>query len=88
LTISSARTNALIGFPRNTNATDVIFTLLRSTNLAQAGAWTAIATNTAGVWSPSAIVTETGSSNPVNVIISDALTNAASASYRLQINWP
>lgn len=87
LTISSTRSNVLIGFPRNTNATDVVFTLLRSTNLAQ-GAWTAIATNTAGVWSPSAIVTENGSSNPVNVTISDAFTNAPAANYRLQIAWP
>jgi microcystin-dependent protein len=88
LTINSSGNNVLIGFPRNTNATDVVFTLLRSTNLAQPGAWTAIATNTAGVWTPSAIVTESGSTSPVNVNISDALTNAASANYRLQITWP
>jgi microcystin-dependent protein len=88
LTISSTRSNVLIGFTRNTNATDVIFSLLRSTNLATSGAWTAIATNSAGVWTPSGIVTESGSNSPVNVTISDPLTNAASASYHLQINWP
>ena len=43
LAISSTRSNAVIGFPRNTNATDVIFTLLRSTNLTNTGVWTAIA---------------------------------------------
>jgi len=88
LTISSAGGTANIQFPRNTNATDVVFTLLRSTNLAKSGAWTAIVTNTAGVWTPSAVVAESGATNPVNVTISDALTNAASANYRLQITWP
>jgi microcystin-dependent protein len=88
LTISSAGGTANIQFPRNTNATDVVFTLLRRTNLAESGAWTAIVTNTAGVWTPSAVVAESGSTNPVNVTISDALTNAASANYRLQITWP
>ena len=36
-------------FPRNTNATDVVFTLLRSTNLLNGGAWTGIATNLGAV---------------------------------------
>ncbi len=34
LTITSTSSNVSIGFSRNTNATDVIFTLQRSTNLA------------------------------------------------------
>jgi microcystin-dependent protein len=88
LTINSSSNNVLIGFPRNTNATDVVFTLLRSTELTQPVVWTAIATNTAGVWTPSSIVTESGSTSPVNVTISDALTNAPAANYRLQITWP
>jgi microcystin-dependent protein len=88
VTISSAGGKANIHFLRNTNAIDVVFTLLRSTNLANSGAWSAIATNTAGVWTSAATVTESGSTNPVNVTIPDALTNAASANYRLQITWP
>lgn len=88
LTIHSTSGNALVGFPRNTNATDVIFTLLRSTNPVTPGDWTGIATNVAGAWNPSAIVTETGATNPVNVSISDPLTNAPAANYRLEITWP
>ena len=88
LTINLAGGKVSVGFPRNTNATDVVFTLLRSTNLANPGAWTGIATNLAGAWSPPAIVTETGAANPVNVTISPPLTNAPTANYRLQITWP
>jgi len=88
LVISSTRTNVLIGFSRNTNATDSIFTLQRSTNLANPGAWIGIATNSAGVWTSSAIVTESSSTNPVNVTVSTPLTNTSAANYRLQINWP
>ncbi len=66
-----------VGFPRSTNATDVIFTSpLRSTNLANPGAWTGIATNLAGAWSPPSMVTETGAANPVNVTVSDSFHQA------------
>ena len=88
LKINSAGSNVMVGFSRNTNATDVIFSLQRSTNPAIAGAWTGIATNLAGVWSPPAIVTETGAGNPVNVSISDPRTNEPAANYRLEILWP
>ncbi len=88
LTIHSVGSNVMINFPRNTNATDVVFTVQRSTNVADAGAWTGFATNVAGVWNPPAIVTETGVTNPVNVSVSDTRTNAPAAGYRLQITWP
>ena len=88
LTIHSAGSNVNIGFPRNTNATDVVFTLLRSTNLADPAAWTGIATNLAGVWMSPATVTETGATNPVNVTVSGSPTNAPAANFRLQITWP
>jgi microcystin-dependent protein len=88
LTISSIGSNAIIGFPRNTNAVDVIFTLQRTTNLANPAAWTGIATNLSGAWNPPAIVTETGATNPVSVGVSDSLTNAPAATYRLQVTWP
>ncbi len=88
LTISPAGNNVSIGFPRNTNATDVIFTLQRSTNLANPIAWTGIATYAAGAWNPPAIVTETGSSNGVIVNVSDTRTNGPFENYRLEITWP
>ena len=88
LTINLAGSRVNVGFPRNTNATDVVFTLLRSTNLANGGNWTGIATNLAGIWSLPAVVTETGAANPVNVIVSDPRTNTPAANYRLQITWP
>jgi microcystin-dependent protein len=88
LNLKSANHNAVIGFPRNTNAIDVVFTLQRSTNLANPNAWTGIATNVAGVWSPSNVAAETGVANPVNVSISDPLTNSPNVDYRLQVTWP
>ena len=88
LTINSAGNEVMIHFPRNTNATDVTFLLQRAAGLNNSNAWTAIATNSLGAWTPPAIVTETGATNPVNVSVSDALTNRPSADYRLQITWP
>ena len=88
LTIQSAGGNAVVHFPRNTNATDVVFTLQRSSNLANSAAWMGIATNTGGAWSSPAVVTETGSTNPVSVTVSTSLTNAPATNYRLQITWP
>jgi microcystin-dependent protein len=87
LAISSSSGYAMVNFPRNTNATDVIFTLQSSTNLANP-VWTGVATNTAGIWSSPAAVTETGSTNPVTVTVSAPLTNGPVANYRLQITWP
>jgi microcystin-dependent protein len=88
LTINSAGNGMMIRFPRNTNATDVTFLLQRTAGLNNSNAWTAIATNSLGGWTPPAIVTETGATNPVNVSVSDARTNRPSADYRLQITWP
>jgi microcystin-dependent protein len=76
---------AELQFSRNTNATDVTFFLQRSTDLSNPSGWSALATNSGGAWIGPVI--ETGSTNPLNVIISDPRTNPA-AHYRLQLNFP
>jgi microcystin-dependent protein len=87
LTIRPSGTNVLIGFPRNTNALDVVFTLQRSRSPGNSANWAGITTNVAGLWSPAGIVIETGISNPASVSVSDTATNST-ALYRLQISWP
>ncbi len=77
-----------IEFPRNTNATDVTFTLQRTTELTNPSGWVGLVTNVAGVWNPPALVVETGATNPVSVTVSDAPTNHPAADYRLKIQWP
>jgi hypothetical protein len=77
-----------IRFPRNTNATDVVFTFQRAANIGASTVWSGIATNQSGVWSPSAIVTQSGTTNPVQVIITDWPTNTPAAFYRLKLDWP
>jgi microcystin-dependent protein len=87
LSMRQSGTNVLVGFPRNTNALDIVFTLQRSRNPGNLPNWTGIATNVAGLWSPAGIVTESGGANPANVSVSDTKTNST-ALYRLQISWP
>lgn len=88
LTISNAGPSVAIRFPRNTDATDVIFTLQRATDLGPSAIWSGIATNQTGVWTPPGNVTEFGSTNPVQATVSDTRTNIPSAFYRLKLDWP
>lgn len=87
LGIHTTNTDAVVTFTRNTNATDVVIQLQRSLDL-MTNVWNGIATNTTGSWTPPGIVTETGASNPVDVDITDSLTNSAAAFYfyRLMID--
>jgi len=67
----SGSTYLTYNFTRNTQATDVTYIVEASDNLANPSAWTAINTFSAGVWSPSSNVTETGSSADVSVKVQD-----------------
>jgi microcystin-dependent protein len=88
LKIISATNAVNIQFPRNTNATDVVYTLQRTSDLSNPNGWTDFVTNAGGVWSPTGVVVETGATNPVNVSVSDARTNGPTAEYRLKLQWP
>jgi microcystin-dependent protein len=88
LAITAAGQEAKIKFTRNTNATDVIFVLQRTPDLGNSNAWVGFATNIAGAWSSPAIISEILSGNPVNVEVSDSLTNQPAANYRLQLIQP
>ncbi len=88
LQIMAAGNAVNIQFPRNTNATDVIFTLQRSTDLSTPMAWTGLATNSQGAWSPPAIVSESAASNPAAVTVFDPTTNNSAAYYRLKVVQP
>ena len=89
LTIASAGEDVLVGFPRNTNATDVRLSLQRSSELSSSNVWTGIASNHLGVWLPPVLpvsVSEVGASNPFEVTVTDHRTNAPSGFYRLKID--
>ncbi len=88
LQIMAAGNAVNIQFPRNTNATDVVFTLQRSTGLSNPTAWVGLATNSQGTWSPPAIVSESTASNPAAVTVFDPSTNNSSAYYRLKVVQP
>jgi len=80
------RTNAdtIVSFTRNTNATDVVIYLQRSLDLTT-NAWNGVVTNTAGSWNPPGLVGETGAGNPLDVEVTDVLTNQPAANYRLLV---
>jgi microcystin-dependent protein len=88
LKINSAADFVNIQFPRNTNATDVTCSLDRTTDLSVASVWSGLVTNLGGIWNPSAMVFETGVTNPVNVNVADPRGNRPAADYRLKLQWP
>jgi len=61
----------IYNFTRNTQATDVSYIVEASDNLADPTAWAAINTFSAGAWSPSSNVTETGTCSNVSVQVQD-----------------
>jgi hypothetical protein len=59
-----------------------------SIDLSDSNAWTPLATNTSGSWSPQSLIIETGSTNPVDVegCVDDTLIPAAN--FRLKVEQP
>lgn len=88
LTIAAADTNVLIRFPRNTNATDIRLAVHRTVELGTSNTWATIASNHHGAWMPSAApvsIQQSGSTNPLTIILTDRRTNSPGAFYRLRI---
>ena len=79
LTISSAGDDVWVRFSRNTNATDVHFSLLCSSELSSPNFWTSIASNHLGAWLPPVppvSLSEGGGESPFDVTVTDRRTNA------------
>ncbi len=88
LTISAEGDFVKVKFPRNTNATDIKFTLQRTLALTSSNSWTGVVTNQSGVWSSQAVVTQSGATNPAQVTVIEPRTNQPAANYRLRLDWP
>jgi hypothetical protein len=88
LDIGSTNAHQQVLFTRNTDATELTLTVQCTTDLTDTNAWTGVATNVLGVWTPPAVVSESGSGNPVDVNVSVGLTNASAAFYRLHVSQP
>lgn len=81
----SAGTLSLV-FSRNTNAIDTTIRVEGSFAATNGADWVGIATNSAGVWSPSQ--TETGAGSPVNVTVQDNVSGATNRFLRLRVTRP
>ncbi len=75
-----------IVFYRNTNAVDLVYYLQSTSDLTSSNDWNTVATNRAGVWSPTGVVAEIGTNNPVDVTVSVELDDKAEF-YRLDLEW-
>lgn len=68
--VQTSGTNYLaLSFTRNTTAVDIVYTVEASSDLTH---WSSVSTWSAGAWSPSDLVTETGAGPSVNVTVQDS----------------
>ena len=88
--VSVARTNGIlqIKFTRNTNSTDAILVVEAANSLTNNSTWTGINTNLGGVWGDLSRVVETGTTNPVNVTVSDNVSGSPQRNLRLKVDKP
>ena len=78
----------VLRFNRNPDATDVTLLLETTRDLHRNPSWSPIATNTQGIWTGLADISESATNQPVSVTVRPAVPSAAQSFFRLQVSRP